>query len=53
MAVLKRCSDDSAHTPCPTGYIAWHEWAERKAKTHDQRQCLHCGSWAVWVKRDG
>lgn len=39
------------HTPSPSGYVEWHEWAERKAKTHDQTQCLVCGRWAIWKKR--
>lgn len=39
------------HTKSPTGYVAWHEWAEKKAKTHEQERCPNCGLWAVWVKR--
>lgn len=39
------CDD---HTPSPSGYVAWHEWAERKAKTHNQLQCPTCGTWAIW-----
>jgi hypothetical protein len=38
------------HTPSPNGYVAWHEWAERKAKTHAQTRCPVCGRWAVWKK---
>jgi hypothetical protein len=41
------------HTPCPEEYLAWHEWAERKAKTHVQERCPHCGLWAIWVRRHG
>lgn len=29
----------------PQGYVAWHEWAEKKSKTHDQEQCPLCGLW--------
>lgn len=36
------------HTPDPQGYLQWHFWAERMAKTHRQRQCKGCGLWAVW-----
>lgn len=36
------------HTPSPDGYIAWHEWAERKAETHEQERCPVCGLWAIW-----
>lgn len=39
------------HAPQPSGYIAWHEWASRKYKTHDQIQCPVCGLYAIWVKR--
>ena len=41
------------HTPMPDGYLAWHEWAERMSKTHDQRQCKGCGLWAVWEPGQG
>lgn len=36
------------HTPDPSGYLQWHAWAERMAKTHKQRQCKGCGLWAIW-----
>lgn len=39
------------HTPCPSGYLAWHEWAEEMAKTHRQVRCKGCGLYAVWVPR--
>lgn len=35
----------------PSGYLAWGEWAERKAKTHVQRRCERCGLWVRWVPR--
>ena len=42
------------HTPQPSGYVAWHEWADLMAETHVQRQCKGCGLWAVWEpKPDG
>lgn len=40
------------HTPEPTGYFAWHEWAERMTKTHKQIRCPGCGLWAIWTPRD-
>lgn len=40
-----------AHTPCPSGYCEWHEWAEQMLKTHECQQCPKCGLWAVWVPR--
>lgn len=45
------CADEAKHTRAPTGYLAWHEWAERKAKTHTQHQCPTCGLWAVWKRK--
>jgi hypothetical protein len=38
----------------PSGYIAWHEWAERKAKTHRQERCPGCGLFVIWKpKQEG
>lgn len=39
------------HTPCPEGYVPWHEWAEQKSKTHKQERCPSCGLWAIWKPR--
>ena len=39
------------HTPCPKGYIDWHNWAEKKSKTHAQVKCPYCGLWAIWIKK--
>lgn len=39
------------HTPSPTGYLQWHAWAEKKAKTHRQKRCPTCGLFAVWVPK--
>jgi hypothetical protein len=36
----------------PSGYIGWHDWAKRKAETHDQRQCPDCGLWAIWTPKE-
>lgn len=36
------------HTPAPKGYLQWHAWAEKKAKTHVQEKCPYCGLWAIW-----
>lgn len=36
------------HTPQPAGYLAWHAWAEIKARTHRQERCPECGLWAIW-----
>jgi hypothetical protein len=37
----------------PRGYLAWHEWAEEKSKTHSQRRCPHCGLYAIWEPKGG
>lgn len=39
------------HTFGPKGYLQWHEWAARMAKTHRQRKCPTCGFYAVWVPK--
>ncbi len=50
-AVAKPCPEAATHTPCPVGYVAWHEWAEEKSRTHEQRKCPACGRWVVWAPR--
>jgi hypothetical protein len=35
----------------PHNYLAWHEWAEQKTKTHDQLQCPYCDLWAIWLPK--
>lgn len=39
------------HTPQPKGYIAWHEWAAKKSKTHRQIRCKGCGRLEVWTRK--
>ena len=39
------------HTKCPSGYIQWHEWAEKKSKTHKQIKCTCCGLYLVWIRK--
>lgn len=48
MAEGHRCLRADLHTPAPTGYLAWHEWAEGMSRTHRQRPCPGCRSLAVW-----
>jgi hypothetical protein len=43
------CPNKEGHTICPKGYIAWHAWAEKMSKTHQQIQCPGCGYWMIWV----
>jgi hypothetical protein len=45
------CPDVEKHTAAPTGYLAWHEWAARKAKTHTQHRCPTCGFWVIWKRQ--
>jgi hypothetical protein len=45
------CPREDLHTPSPRGYLEWHEWAERKAKTHVQRRCPGCTLFSIWVPR--
>lgn len=47
------CPLRAQHTVGPSGYNAWHEWAERKAKTHKQMRCAGCHRWSVWVPKAG
>ena len=35
----------------PTGYVAWHEWAEKMSRTHKQHSCPKCGRFTVWRKQ--
>lgn len=42
------CPQRHRHTKAPVGYLDWHAWAERKARTHRQVQCPGCGRWAIW-----
>jgi hypothetical protein len=30
------CPNAANHTPAPTGYLEWQDWAAKKAKTHKQ-----------------
>lgn len=42
------CPSLRKHTPAPSGYAEWHEWARKKVKTHDQFLCPDCGRFAIW-----
>ena len=42
------CPNFEDHTQQPEGYIQWHAWAEKMAKTHKQRKCPGCGKYAIW-----
>ena len=45
------CPDIKKHTKAPSDYIAWHEWAEKKMRTHTQERCPTCGFYSIWKKR--
>lgn len=45
------CPDIKRHTKHPEGYVAWHEWAEKKERTHTQERCPTCGFYSIWKKR--
>lgn len=47
------CPQVELHTPAPKEYLAWHEWAEEKAKTHIQTRCPGCNLWHIWIPREG
>ena len=44
------CPRREEHAPSPRGYLAWHTWAEEKAKTHRPIRCEGCGRYSIWVK---
>lgn len=43
------CEFPWLHTPCPSGYVQWSEWSERKMKLYRLKRCPHCGQYAIWV----
>jgi len=47
------CSEVLKHTKCPEGYLQWHYWVERMAKTHKQIQCPGCGLYRIWRRKHG
>ena len=50
----KDCQKAFKHTPIPdyaVGYVAWMEWAEKKAKTHEQIKCPVCQTYSIWKRK--
>ncbi len=45
---MPECPKKHLHTPCPDGYVQWHDWADKMGKTHDQFKCPGCQLWKVW-----
>lgn len=35
----------------PQAYVAWHQWAERKARRHYQVKCKKCGRFHIWKRK--
>ena len=50
-AIPEVCSNYTEHTLEPEGYIAWHLWAEKMARTHKQVKCPTCGKYVIWKRR--
>ena len=54
LKAMEECPNRAEHTEGPTGYVQWHAWAERMAKTHVQSKCPGCGLWVIVTpKGDG
>lgn len=51
MEMDESCPNKKNHTNQPSGYIAWHDWAQKKTKTHRQVRCQGCGLFSIWVPR--
>lgn len=45
------CPDFMHHTPCPPGYLQWHEWARKMSRTHRSTRCTGCGRFVIWLPR--
>lgn len=45
------CPNFINHTPCPSGYNQWHEWARKMGRGYKQERCSGCGLFAIWVPR--
>lgn len=45
------CPNVTNHTPCPDGYAARAEWAQKKGRRHEQLKCPVCGLWVMWIRR--
>ena len=44
------CPRRDEHTPAPTGYVQWHEWAAAQHRAgRRQRRCPGCDLLEVWV----
>ena len=46
------CAKGGKHTKCPSDYLGWHAWAEKKMRTHVQVRCPECGLLAIWKPKE-
>jgi hypothetical protein len=49
---MTNCPNKANHTPCPFGYLRWHEWALKKGRRYKQILCPGCGLPVIWVRRE-
>lgn len=45
------CPNIKNHTKSPAGYLAHHEWAEKKILTHDCKRCPDCRRYVIWTPK--
>jgi phage FluMu protein Com len=48
---VERSVEVCNHTPMPSGYTAWDEWARQASKTHRQVHCPRCGTLSIWLPK--
>lgn len=48
---MTECPLAAEHTTAPSGYLAWHAWADEMSRTHRLTPCPGCNRFAVWVPR--
>lgn len=45
-----RCNHKNKDEPPKHAYIAWHNWALKKSKRHEQKLCPKCEKYSIWVR---
>lgn len=48
---VEDCPSFHDHTPAPSGYNQWHDWARKMLRTHKQIRCTGCGLYQIWIPR--
>lgn len=51
LSLAAECPRVRLHTKCPSGYLAWHEWADKKSRRHYQVRCPGCGLFTIWKRK--